>query len=184
MIAIDASSSTEKGDDPPMRRESVVRGTPVDSEADRSVMPSALKREPMTSASAREMDSGCSMWTTVVPTWNRHKGPRGEILFRFWYLAGLDRYLSFVDNSRERSPWSQAVAEQIRAERAVADLTQEQLAERAGIARSTYIRLETGKRVADATQLARICGALGIPQSVFWQRVEARHPELLDGGQE
>lgn len=52
--------------------------------------------------------------------------------------------------------------------------------ERSGIPRSTYIRLETGKRVADITQLARIAGALGISVSTFLERVEARYPEKVD----
>lgn len=81
------------------------------------------------------------------------------------------------DNARERSPWSDAVAAQIRAERAAAEQTQEQVYTAAGIARSTYIRLEKGTRVAGVTQLARICGALGMPLLTFMERVEARNPE-------
>lgn len=82
-----------------------------------------------------------------------------------------------MDTSRERSPWSDAVAAQIRAERAAKGWTQKQMFERAGIPRSTYIRMEKGDRVADATQLARVCGALGMRLSEFWTRVEQRHPE-------
>lgn len=81
------------------------------------------------------------------------------------------------DNKREESPWSIATSAQIRAERAAAGLTQAQMIELSGIARSTYIRLEKGERVPDVTQLARICGALKIPLSVFLQRVENRKPE-------
>lgn len=82
-----------------------------------------------------------------------------------------------VDTSRERSPWSDAVAAQIRAERAAKGWTQDQMIERSGIPRSTYIRLEKGIRVADATQMARVCGALGLRLSEFWVRVEQRLPE-------
>jgi DNA-binding XRE family transcriptional regulator len=167
---------TEKGDDPLMRRDSVVSGMPVDSEADRRVMPAAESRDRATPEMAREMDSGCSMWSSVVPTWNRSKYPGGKSAQRFWYLAALCGYLFGMDN-RERSPWSESVAAQIRAERAAASLTQDELVALSGIPRSTYIRLERGQRVADVSQLARICGALELPLSEFWQRVEARYPE-------
>jgi transcriptional regulator with XRE-family HTH domain len=45
----------------------------------------------------------------------------------------------------------------------------------------TYLRLERGDRVPDITQLARICGALGLPLSVFLARVEERKPEDAPG---
>lgn len=80
------------------------------------------------------------------------------------------------DNARERSPWADATAAQIRAERAAAGMTQQQMIAASGIPRSTYIRLESGARVADTTQVARICGALRLPVSVFFQRVEGRVP--------
>jgi transcriptional regulator with XRE-family HTH domain len=51
--------------------------------------------------------------------------------------------------------------------------------EAAGIPRQTYLRIESGKRVVDATQLARICLALGISVSALVKRVE----EAM-GGQE
>lgn len=82
-----------------------------------------------------------------------------------------------MDNSRERSAWSDAVAEQIRAERAILHWTQKKVYEAAGLPRSTYIRLENGKRVADSTQLSRLCGVYGIPISEFFRRVEERHPQ-------
>lgn len=84
-----------------------------------------------------------------------------------------------MDTSRERSPWSDAVAAQFRAERAAKGWTQEQMSERSGIPRSTYIRMEKGARVADTTQIARVCGALGLRLSEFFQRVEQRMPERI-----
>lgn len=78
------------------------------------------------------------------------------------------------DNARERSDWSEAVAAQVRAERAAAGLTQAQVYEPAGLPRSTYIRVEKGTRVADTTQLARICNVLGLRMSEFFARVEGR----------
>lgn len=82
--------------------------------------------------------------------------------------------MSTHDNARERSDWSEAVAAQIRAERAAAGLTQAQVYEPAGLPRSTYLRIEKGTRVADTTQLARILGVLGLRMSVFFARVEDR----------
>lgn len=80
------------------------------------------------------------------------------------------------DNGRERSPWAETTAAQIRAERAAADLTQAEMIAASGIPRSTYLRLESGARVSDTTQLARICGALGLSLSEFFRRVEGRIP--------
>lgn len=82
-----------------------------------------------------------------------------------------------ADNKRERSPWSEAASATIRAERAAAGLTQAQMIAKSGLSRSTYIRLESGSSVADVTQLARICGAVGLSLSEFLRRVEQRYPE-------
>lgn len=80
------------------------------------------------------------------------------------------------DNTRERSAWSAAVAAQVRAERAAASMTREEMVAASGIPLSTYRRLETGERVADTTQLARLCAAWGILLSEFFRRVEQRAP--------
>lgn len=77
-------------------------------------------------------------------------------------------------NKRERSDFSDAVAAQVRAERAAADLTQAQVYEPAGLSRSTYIRLESGTHIADTTQLAHICTALGVSIPDFFTRVANR----------
>ena len=78
------------------------------------------------------------------------------------------------ENSRERSPFSEAVAAQIRAERGASGMTQRETYEHAGLPKSTYIRLEQGTRVADMTQIARLCTVWGIPTSQFFHRVEDR----------
>lgn len=67
-----------------------------------------------------------------------------------------------------------ATAAQIRAERAAMGVAQDEMARQAGIPRSTYIRIEQGKRVVDVTQLARLCGVYRLPLSEFMQRVQAR----------
>lgn len=84
------------------------------------------------------------------------------------------RVLMNAANARERSPISDAVAAQIRAERAAAGKTQAQVYEPAGIPKQTYIRIEKGVRVADITQILQVCTSLGIPLGVFMTRAEAR----------
>lgn len=80
-------------------------------------------------------------------------------------------------NARERSPWSDAVAALVRAERAHKGWTQLEMVRNTGLSRSTYMRIESGEHIADASELARICGAIGIPLSEFFRRVEERYPE-------
>ena len=75
-------------------------------------------------------------------------------------------------NLRERSEWSDAIAAEIRAQRARANLTQAEVIERSGLGTSTYTRIEQGKRVPDVTQLWRICQALGVPPSELVARAE------------
>jgi len=77
-------------------------------------------------------------------------------------------------NSRKRSGWSQTVAAQIRAERAASGLTQIEVYTRAGIPRSTYLRIERGTHVADTTELAKIADVLDVCMSEFFRRVENR----------
>lgn len=77
---------------------------------------------------------------------------------------------------RERSDWSQAVADQIRHERSAAGVSMDDMTPRTGICRSTMYRIEAGTRVADVTQLHRICDALNVPVSTFMRRVEDRVP--------
>lgn len=75
---------------------------------------------------------------------------------------------------RERTGVSDAVAAQIRAERAAVQLTLEQVAKGSGIPFSTYRKLDDGRGVPDSSQLARLCQVWGIPLSEFFRRVEAR----------
>ena len=77
-------------------------------------------------------------------------------------------------NHREQSGWSRTVAAQIRAERAASGLTQIGLYTRAGIPRSTYLRIESGTHIADTTELAKITEALDLSMSEFFRRVENR----------
>jgi transcriptional regulator with XRE-family HTH domain len=82
------------------------------------------------------------------------------------------------ERGRNRSGLTRAVAAQIRAERAASGLTQQKVVDKSGIPKSTYIRLESGERVADVQQLAAFCAALDIPLAVFMQRAEDRLDRL------
>lgn len=88
-----------------------------------------------------------------------------------------------MTTSRERSTWSDQVAAQIRAERAASGLTQAEVITASGMTRSTYLRVESGERVADTTQLARLCGVFNLPLSVFFRRVEERVAAIGGDGQ-
>lgn len=70
--------------------------------------------------------------------------------------------------------WDIATADTIRAERAAAQMSQAQLAKKAGIPRTTYIRYETGERTPNIAQVAAIAEALDLRVSVFMRRIEDR----------
>jgi transcriptional regulator with XRE-family HTH domain len=76
--------------------------------------------------------------------------------------------------ARERTDYAAEVAAQTRMERAYSRLTIAQMVERAGIAKSTYQRLEAGERTPDLAQLQRIAAAHGLTPAQFLGRVEER----------
>jgi transcriptional regulator with XRE-family HTH domain len=78
------------------------------------------------------------------------------------------------DSGRNRSALTLAVAAQIRAERAASGLTQRQVMEKSGIPKSTYLRLESGERVADVQQLAAFCAAVDISLADLMRHAEER----------
>lgn len=79
-----------------------------------------------------------------------------------------------MGTKRASDEWSSAIAAQIRAERAALGVTQVELLTRANLPKSTYIRIETGERAPDVTQVAKIAGALGMSVSTLIQRAEER----------
>ncbi|AKU15787.1 helix-turn-helix domain-containing protein [Luteipulveratus mongoliensis] len=81
------------------------------------------------------------------------------------------------DNARERTPYADMVSARLRAERGDKQLTLDGLAEAAGIPKATLRRILSGERVADVSQLVRLCRALGLQPSKFLEDVERR----LDG---
>ena len=69
---------------------------------------------------------------------------------------------------------SQAVSATLRAERAAAQMTQAELAERSGLGYQTVMRLEKGERSPSVSQLAALCSALGLSMSDLVERAEQR----------
>jgi len=77
--------------------------------------------------------------------------------------------------------WKAAVASTLRAERAVADLSQVQVSERTQIARTSYRLYEEGKRQPDAIQLAAISAAFGVRFSYLIGEIERRAKNSTSG---
>src|SRR5689334_2179773 len=79
-----------------------------------------------------------------------------------------------ASNARKVSELSVAVAAQLRAERAAANITIDKLAAKAGISRGTLMKVLNGEVTADVVQVERISRALGIPMIEMFVRAEAR----------
>lgn len=67
-----------------------------------------------------------------------------------------------------------AVAAALRAERAAAQLTQHELAQRSGLGYQTVMRLEKGERSPNVSQLAALCAVFGLSMSELVERAEER----------
>lgn len=161
---------------PPNRRERVDVGIPVASAAERSEMPAEASEPEITEARARDSASGVvvrSMWDTLRPKWDIDKPYPWRVVSHMRVFLVLLGTLIGMD-PHERSALSEALTKTLRAERAAKGWTQDEMVERSGIPKTTYRRLEVGSRVADVTQIGRICRALGITFSDFSQRVERR----------
>jgi transcriptional regulator with XRE-family HTH domain len=76
--------------------------------------------------------------------------------------------------ARDRTPEAMAFAAQLRAERAAAGMSQDDLVEATGISKSAIARIETGVRVMDTAQLGKFCRALGISIATFAMRADER----------
>lgn len=79
-----------------------------------------------------------------------------------------------ASNARQPSPLSEAIAATIRAERAAANLTKDDVLKRAGISRQTYYKLESGERVLDVSQFDAICKAIGVSMALILERAQQR----------
>lgn len=81
----------------------------------------------------------------------------------------------------ERTPEALAFSAQLRAERAVAGMSQVELSKRSGVSPSTILRIEKGERAMDIPQMAAFCRALGVTMAEFATQAERRmHREPLD----
>lgn len=67
-----------------------------------------------------------------------------------------------------------AIADMLRAERAVQDITLDEMAERAGMPKITLHRYLKGQRDIPLKSLAQMCKALDVPIGVIIQRAEER----------
>ena len=76
--------------------------------------------------------------------------------------------------ARERTPEALAFAAQLRAERAAAGMSQDDLVAATGISKSAIARIETGARVMDTAQLGKFCRAFGISIATFAIRADER----------
>ena len=81
-----------------------------------------------------------------------------------------------MGTDRDRTPWSLAIAAQVRAERSACGWTQAEAVRRVSgyMGRSTYLRLESGERVADVSQIAQVCEVMGIDFMTFMKRASER----------
>lgn len=79
-----------------------------------------------------------------------------------------------ASNARKTSALSVAVAAQLRAERAIANFTVEDLARRSGVSRNTLLKILNSQVTADVSQLDAICRALDVPILDLFTRAEAR----------
>ena len=93
------------------------------------------------------------------------------------YQFGTLRILTGMTHAEptpEVAAFVRAVAAQIRAERAAAGVTRDEITERTGIGRSTLYRIERGERVPDMVQLAQIASALPVTVQQIVQRASNR----------
>lgn len=79
-----------------------------------------------------------------------------------------------MDMNLDRSPLSAAFAEQLRAERAAARMSQADLAKKSGVSPATIKRLELNDREMNTDQLDRLCRALGVTIVEFVTRASNR----------
>lgn len=148
-------------------------GMPERSAASRRVIPAAMSASDVAAASAPARSVPVAMRRTVV-TKRLQRNPNTPSLLGHSLYQICMSVLFLVMDARERSPWSDAVAAQIRAELAASGMTQGEAAKAAGMARATLNRIAQGSRVADVSQLDKLCRAWNIPLSEFMARAEQR----------
>lgn len=148
-------------------------GMPVRSAASRRGILALVRTSEATAATASVVLLGVTMISTVVIKRSQRNPTRGYLFGHTLYQICTFRILPCV-HTHERSPLSDAIAAQIRAEIAASDMTQGEVADAAGMARATVNRLAQGIRPPDVNQLDRVCRALGISMADFIARAESR----------
>lgn len=122
----------------------------------------------------REVWVTCSIWSTLVPERSTRNSRHAQSEYLYGYSrAPLWGYRGVV-KSPEIDPWTRALSQTLKAERAAAGLSLDELAARSGLSRSTVVRLDSGARSIRTDQLAFICAALGLRMSEFIRRAEER----------
>lgn len=79
-----------------------------------------------------------------------------------------------ASNARKQSELSLAVAAQLRAERAAANMTIADLVRASGVSKNALLNVLNGQRTADVSQLDAICRALGVRLLDLFTRAEER----------
>lgn len=97
-------------------------------------------------------------------------------MYQAWVYAAL---MSMGQQPRRHSALSRALADEIRAQRRAIEMSQDELGKRAGVSRGQVIRIESGERVLDVTQVDAIAKALGVSMIDLFVAAEAR---LAEGG--
>jgi transcriptional regulator with XRE-family HTH domain len=92
--------------------------------------------------------------------------------------------VSMGTNKRMALEWTQAVAAEIRAERAALHMTQIDVYTKAKMSRSTYLRIEAETRVPDVEDLAKIASAYELHLSTLIERVEARIEQMNESAKQ
>lgn len=92
-------------------------------------------------------------------------------MYQAWVYAAL---MSMGQQPRRHSALSRALADEIRAQRRAIEMSQDELGKRAGVSRGQVIRIESGERVLDVTQVDAIAKALGVSMIDLFVAAEAR----------
>lgn len=94
--------------------------------------------------------------------------------YQWWRYAAQMNMDDKASNARKQSALSVAIAAQLRAERAAANMTVDELAQRSGVSRGTLMKVLNERVTADVSQVDAICRALGVPLIDLFARAEER----------
>lgn len=92
-------------------------------------------------------------------------------MYQAWRYHAL---MSMGRQPRRHSALDDAVADEIRALRRAQEMSQAELAKRAGVSRVQMVRIENKERVLTVTQVEDFAKALGLPMIELFVRAESR----------